>query len=126
MLQSCVRLLTAPLVHDPLSDCACVTADVCNNLLCLCFMNVPNLGLTIFARALRKSENLILARTWSQKYRAANERMKGLANIHPLSQMSLSVFSDTFRLPIDSVVPVYLNVMSWTCQKQVPVSILIH
>ena len=72
-----------PLVHDLLSDHICVTADVYSNVLRLCFMNVPNLRLTIFARALRKSGNLILACTWSQKYRAANGHMKDLAEIHP-------------------------------------------
>lgn len=72
-----------PLVHDQLSDRIRVTADLYSNVLRLCFMNVPNLGFTIFAWALRKSGNLILACTWSQKYRAENGHMKGLAEIHP-------------------------------------------
>lgn len=82
MLQSCLSLHTPPLVHDLLSDRVFVTADMYSNVLRLCFVSVPNLGLTIFARALRKSGNLILACTWSQKYRAANGHMKDLAKIH--------------------------------------------
>lgn len=69
------------MVPDRLSDCICVTTGMYINMLGPRFMNVPNLGL-IFAWALRKSGNLILAYIWSQKWIAANGYMKDLAEIH--------------------------------------------
>lgn len=72
-----------PLVPNSLWDSVGVAAALHSNMLCLCLMNVPNLGPTIFARARRKSGNLILACAWSQKYSTANGHMKDLAEIHP-------------------------------------------
>lgn len=52
------------------------------------FMKAPNLALTIFAQALRRSGNLILANILNQKNRTEYGHIKDLAQIHLLSQQS--------------------------------------